>query len=263
MADSIKSKLLKSIAHRLDRKHDFSQYSQARIGIGHVDGHLPTSASLDLQASFAQAKDAVFAEFPMQSIKDICVSLGLATIEVTTQVNDPLQFLLRPDLGRQLSDASYQYLQENFNAEHAYDVLLVIAGGLSPAAIRVQLPAFLSVYLQQAASAKLTIAPVILTARGRVALGDQINAIVGARLTAVLIGERPGLTTADSMGIYFTYAAKPGCTDEQRNCISNIHQYGLPPDKAAIKFNYLSIKALTQKMTGICLKDDQDLYLTT
>lgn len=264
MTASIKSKLLKFIANRADRQFDFSALSQARIGMGHVDGHLPTAAWLDLQASFAQAKDAVFAEFSQEKIDTVCASLGLSTIAVSTPVVEPLQFLLRPDLGRQLSDDSRRQLDEYFaDASASYDVLLIIAGGLSPAAIGAQLPEFLSAYTSLASAAGLKIAPVITTPRGRVALGDQINASVRAKLTAVLIGERPGLTTSGSMGVYFTYAAQPGCTDQQRNCISNIHQHGLTGRDAAAKFHYLSCKAIAQQMTGICLKDDQDLYLTT
>lgn len=260
MANDIEKKVKRYLKNQQDRTLDFSLHSHARLGLGHTGGHLKLKAWLDLQMDFAQAKDAVFSSYNASEIKKLCDDLNLQTIEVQSQANDAREFVLRPDLGRLLAHESENELSLQVAHHHEYvqrDVLIVISGGLSPIAIQWQIPEFLPKFIHRInEQQRWTIAPVIITPRGRVALGDHINHYFKAKVLVMLIGERPGLSTPDSMGIYFTYQAKPGCTDEQRNCISNIHERGLAHEHAALKLIALIGKSMASKISGIALKDD-------
>ena len=262
MSDDIQQGLSRYLLSRTDRQFDLSRHSHARVGLGHTGGHLKVQDWLDFQSGFAQAKDAVFSQFSPQEIAAYCTQLGLTSLHVNSQADDATQFLLRPDLGRLLAPES-EILLEDFESERGKDLLLVISGGLSPLAIQQQAPSFLNIFIKLAREQEWSLAPVIINSKGRVALGDQINSYFNAKIVVMLIGERPGLTTPDSLGIYFTYHAKPGCTDEQRNCISNIHQRGLSHETAAIKLINLLHKAFAMKNTGISLKDDDSLTETS
>ena len=259
MSDDIQQGLSRYLLSRTDRHFDLSRHSHARVGLGHTGGHLKIQDWLDFQSGFAQAKDAVFSQFSSEEIAAYCQQLGLTSLYIKSQANDATQFLLRPDLGRLLAQES-EVLLHDFMLQHEFernkDLLLVISGGLSPLAIQQQVPAFLNIFVKLAREQQWSLAPVIINTKGRVALSDQINNYFKAKIVVMLIGERPGLTTPDSLGIYFTYHAKQGCTDEQRNCISNIHQRGLSHETAAIKLINLLQKAFIMKNTGICLKDD-------
>jgi len=258
MTKKIDHSIKKFLAAKHDRILDFSQYTHARLGLGHAGGHLPISAWLDLQQSFAQAKDAVFSKFDVNAITSLCESLSINSLELQSQATDVMQFLLRPDLGRLLSSDSEmklnQLIQQHSEYQHR-DILIVVSGGLSPVSIQKQIPLFLNSFINKCRTYQWTLAPVIINPRGRVALGDQINQYFKSQITIMLIGERPGLTTPDSMGIYFTYDASPGCTDEKRNCISNIHEYGLPHNDAADKLIQLINKSLQLRLSGFELKD--------
>jgi len=262
MSDDIQQGLSRYLLSRTDRHFDLSRHSHARVGLGHTGGHLKMQDWLAFQSGFAQAKDAVFSQFSSDEIASYCHLLGLTSLRINSQANDATQFLLRPDLGRLLAPES-EILLEDFESERGKDLLLVISGGLSPLAIQQQVPAFLSIFVKLAREQEWSFAPVIINSKGRVALGDQINRYFKSKIVVMLIGERPGLTTPDSLGIYFTYNAKPGCTDEQRNCISNIHKQGLTHESAAIKLINLLRKAFVMKNTGISLKDDDALTETS
>lgn len=242
-----------------DRCFDFSQLSHARLGQGHTGGHVKDTHWLSFQSDFAEAKDVLLKDTDLIKIKQTCTNLGLNFIDIFSQITKIESYLLRPDLGKLLSIESEAKLAD-YVTQHPKeinkDLLLIIGGGLSPTAVEKQIPGFLPLFLASAQKHNWSIAPIILTPRGRVALGDQVNQFFHAKITIVLIGERPGLTIPDSMGIYFTYQAKPGCTDEQRNCISNIHQRGLSPQAAVVKLNHLLKRALAEKLTGVNLKDD-------
>lgn len=257
---TLKNQLTKFTHSRQDRMLEFFQQSHARVGLGHTGGHIKLNDWLDFQAGFAQAKDAVFSHFDSAEIKKICQSQNLDCLELHCQANDPTQFLLRPDLGKLLAAESHDLL-EKLSIHTTYDLLIVISGGLAPIAIQQQLPHFLPKFLRTAQTHHWQIAPVIITPRSRVAFGDQVNHYFKAKLTIVLIGERPGLTTPDSLGIYVTYNAKPGCTDEQRNCISNIHAHGLSYADAATKLSILLSRALQAGVTGVMLKDGEQTNL--
>lgn len=242
-----------------DRKFNLARFSQARVGLGHTGGHSKTLDWLDFQRDFAQAKDAVFSHFDEQKIINLCHQLQTNPLVVHSRAPELKQFLLRPDLGRQLSQQSAKEL-ENYIDTHPdvcqKDVLIVVSGGLSPVAIERQIPQFLPILIAKLRAQNLSIAPIMIAQKSRVAFGDHINQFLRAEITIMLIGERPGLTTPDSLGIYMTYHAKPGCTDEVRNCISNIHFAGLSAEDAATKVIYLIGKILAEKRSGVLLKDD-------
>lgn len=258
----LKNQLKKFIADENNRKLNFYRYSHARLGLGHTGGHLKHAAWLDLQADFAQAKDAVFSQFDNNICTKLCDELKLPYLIIQSQANDVTQFLLRPDLGRLLDNKSEDLLK-NFVLEHIdylhRDILIVISGGLSPIALQHYIHDFLSLFIPAIHKRQWSLTPLIINAKGRVALGDQVNQYFKAKMTIMIIGERPGLSTSDSMGIYFTYNAKPGCTDEQRNCISNIHARGLPPKAAVTKLISLIGQSMHIGLSGIALKDENQL----
>jgi ethanolamine ammonia-lyase small subunit len=136
------------------------------------------------------------------------------------------------------------------------DLLIVVSGGLSPIAIQQQIPDFLPIFIHLARENKWSIAPIVINARGRVAIGDKLNDHFRAKIVIMLIGERPGVSVSNSLGIYFTYHAKPGCTNENRNCISNIHEHGLSHHQAADKLAHMIRQSLAAKLSGVMLKDD-------
>lgn len=259
MSDLIKKQLDEYSQSKLDRKYDLTPYSHARLGLGHTGGHLKLKDWLDFQAGFAQAKDAVFSQFSVTKLKVLCDELNLPCLRIDSRVNDATLFLLRPDLGRLLSEQSMALLNEyqlQHNDTQHTDILIIISGGLSPMAIEHQMPTFFPLFINKIKKENWSLAPIMINPKGRVALGDQVNDYFKSKMVVMLIGERPGLTTPDSLGIYFTYQAKPGCTDEQRNCISNIHSQGLTPELAVEKLVFLLKKSLQAKISGFMLKDD-------
>lgn len=260
MTDKLADALKAFHASKHDRKYQSQISTIARIGNGHSGGHVLTADWLGLQADFSGAKDAVASHLDVDLVRKTCDSLGLPHILVQSRVQYHLEHLMRPDLGRMMSDDSAVLL--NMDANKHKDIVVLVSAGLSAKAIEEQLPQFLPQFHQHVLAHHLTIAPIIINQYGRVALGDEVNDMLRAQLTVVLIGERPGLGNGDSMSIYLTYNARKGCTDESRNCISNIHQHGLSPADAALKLSYLIRKSLALQLSGIGLKDDQSENLT-
>lgn len=258
------SKLSQAITYfqqtNADRRYESVIHTNARVGIGHVDGHLCTKDWLCLQSDFAQAKDAVSVNLDIDAIKQACAVEQLSTITLHSQAQHITEFLLRPDFGRALAPASVAELMQCHQTHK--DVLIIISGGLSPYAVNQQIPEFLPAFMEYLRASQMTLAPVIINPRGRVALGDDVNEYLRAKITVMLIGERPGLGVSNSMGIYFTYHARKGCTDDRRNCISNVHQNGLSPAHAASKLHYMITKSMQKQLSGVALKDDQMQHLT-
>lgn len=245
---------------RTDRCYQAEINTNARVGIGHVGGHLCTKDWLCLQSDFTRAKDAVSVKLDIDAIKKACAAEKLSTIMVHSNAQSITDFLLRPDFGRTLASASAADLMQCHQTNK--DVLIVISGGLSAHAVNQQVPAFLPAFMQYLRASQITLAPIIINPRGRVALGDDVNEYLRTKITVMLIGERPGLGVSDSMGVYFTYHARKGCRDDGRNCISNIHQYGLSPEQAASKLHYMITKSMRKQLSGLALKDDQARHLT-
>lgn len=244
-------------------------HTDARIALGRAGVSLPTAACLDFQLAHARARDAV--HLPLAREK-LFAELGalfdtpdLPLLELRSRVRDRQEYLVRPDLGRRLDDDSAARLHAvaakgTPRADGSlFDLAIVIADGLSTAAIQRQAAPFLHAFLPLAAARGLALAPPCYVDMGRVAVGDDAGQCLKAKAVAVLIGERPGLSSPDSMGIYMTYAPSVGLTDERRNCISNIRPEGFPPAQAARTLDYLLGKALALGLSGVNLKDDQVL----
>jgi ethanolamine ammonia-lyase small subunit len=224
----------------------------ARIGLGRVGASLPTREVLAFALAHAQARDAVHAVLDRARLATDLAALGLASVEVESQAVDRQTYLRRPDLGRRLDAASYDQLKR---LGGGCDLALIVGDGLSAAAVQAHAPVLLKAFQPCAAALGLTFGTVALAAGARVALGDEIGAALGARLAIVLIGERPGLSSPDSLGVYLTYQPKPGRNDAERNCISNVRPEGLAPAIAARKLAWLVEAALSRQLTGVALKD--------
>lgn len=218
----------------------------ARVALGRVGAALPTRAMLDFQLAHARARDAVHAGLPARAFGDSIA--GLQVLEVRSRAADRAGYLQRPDLGRQLDPEDLGALPPEGSA-----LAIVIADGLSATAVLAH-----AAKLIEALVARLpdwTIAPVVVAHQARVALGDDIGAALGAKLVLVLIGERPGLSAADSLGAYITWAPRAGLRDNARNCISNIRPpHGLGYDAAAEQIVAILRAARGAGMTGVLLK---------
>jgi len=229
------------------------RHTSARIALGRSGDSLPTSALLEFGLAHALARDAVHLPLDGAALAAALDAAGLAHLAVHSQATDRSVYLRRPDLGRQLTPASLAAL-EKAAPTTAPDLVFVIADGLSSLAVaRHALP------LLQASLELLpgwSMAPVVIAEQARVALGDAIGAALGAGTVVVLIGERPGLSSPDSLGIYLTHHPRPGLSDADRNCISNVRPEGLPYETAARKLTYLLDGARRLGRSGLALKDD-------
>jgi ethanolamine ammonia-lyase small subunit len=222
----------------------------ARIGLGRSGTGLPTDAHLDFQLAHARARDAVHAVFdPARVVAEIRAG-GREVVGLRSAAGDRLTYLRRPDLGRRLDAES----RACFAARPAgrVDIVFVIADGLSATAVHAHAVALLHASVARLDPA-LRIGPVAVVEGGRVAIGDEIGGLLGADLAVVLIGERPGLSAADSLGVYVTWQPAPGTVDAARNCLSNIRPRGLPIDEAAERLVALLTAARRHRMTGVAL----------
>ncbi|QCI65043.1 ethanolamine ammonia-lyase subunit EutC [Phreatobacter stygius] len=231
----------------------------ARIAIGRAGGSLPTSEVLAFALAHAKARDAVHATFDPERIAAGLGDLGLAAVTVESLARDRAAYLRRPDWGRALAETSRSRLAAC--AEAPGDLVIVIADGLSATAVETNALALVGALLPRLASAGIAIGPVVVATGARVALGDAVAAELGARAVLVLIGERPGLSSPDSLGAYLTFDARPGRNDAERNCVSNIRAGGLAVELAAFKLSWLAAEAFRRQLTGISLKDESDLLL--
>ena len=220
----------------------------ARIALGRAGSGMPTGELLAFGLAHARARDAVHRALDAEGLVRELSSLNLASQVVRSAAPDRTTYLRRPDLGRKLSEK--ETLQKAENA-----IALIIADGLSAPAVERHAVPLLRALIALAPLRWAAIA-VAVALQGRVALGDEIGAILGARMVVMLIGERPGLSAPDSMGAYLTFAPKAGLTDADRNCVSNIHREGLSYDEAAFKIAWLIREGLARKVTGVALKDE-------
>jgi ethanolamine ammonia-lyase small subunit len=230
------------------------RFTRARIALGRTGHGLPTEALLAFELSHAKARDAVHHPLEIEPLRSAFEGAGFATLDAHSAAGDRAQYLRRPDLGRRLSPESRGAL-ERARADSP-ELTFVVADGLSAFAV-----ANHALPLLVAARERLEgwrIGPVVLARQARVALGDEIGEVLGATLVAVLIGERPGLSSPDSLGIYLTYGPRVGRTDAERNCISNVRPEGLGYAQAAHKLHYLLTQARRLALTGVALKDDSD-----
>lgn len=257
------------------------RFTDARIALGRAGVSLPTQPQLAFQLAHAQARDAVHLALDVPTLQAAMSALGHETLCLHSAAPDRDTYLQRPDLGRRLSGASRQALLASqaistgsgFEpvAEHAqettvspapqpqgrpFDIAFVIADGLSALAIGSHALPFLSRILPKLADEGWRIAPLSLVEQGRVAVADEVGELLGARLVVILIGERPGLSSPDSMGLYLTWMPSVGLTDAARNCISNVRPAGLPYDEAVHKLHWLLTEARQRGLSGVALKDE-------
>jgi ethanolamine ammonia-lyase small subunit len=226
----------------------------ARVGLGRSGAGLPTEALLGFTLDHARARDAVRAAFDTENLIAALGALGLDPVQVASRAPNRRDYLRRPDLGR-MCDADSQRLLAD-RARGPCDLVLVIADGLSPAAVNLHAAGVIRELLPLLTQAGIVPGHVVTASGARVALGDEIGALLKARMVAVLIGERPGLSAPDSLGAYLTYDPKVGRSDAERNCVSNIHSSGLSSAEAAFKIAWLIREALTRRTTGVALKDE-------
>lgn len=223
--------------------------TRARIGLGRSGDALPTSALLDFQAAHGRARDAVHGVADFAAVAEQLRPLPCLTLH--SQAPDRAAYLRRPDLGRRLDDASVAMLKDHAGD---WDIAFVVADGLSARAVMAHAVPILQRCM--AGLAGWRIAPIVLAGQARVALGDDIATCLNAKAVAVLIGERPGLSVADSLGVYITWAPHIGRVDSERNCISNIHADGMSHDQAAATLLWLLREARRLSLSGIGLKLD-------
>ena len=238
------------------------RFTAARIALGRSGVSQPTASQLAFQLAHARARDAVHLALDQQALAgtlhDAC---GLPSVSLHSAAGNRHVYLQRPDLGRKLDEASRQTLAA-FSARAASDgppvcdLALVIADGLSALAIEQNAPPFIRALMARLPAEQWRIAPLAIVRQGRVAIGDEIAHLLNARAVVVLIGERPGLSSQDSMGLYLTWAPQPGLTDASRNCISNVRPAGLSWDAAAFKLHYLLSEARRRQLSGVALKDE-------
>jgi len=239
------------------------QFTAARIALGRAGVSLPTSPQLAFQLAHAQARDAVHLALDADQLRRHLLDAGIggaeACLVLDTAAGDRLTYLQRPDLGRRLSEASRNALASAMQAQGedvSYDLAIVVADGLSSLAIARNAVPFLSALQPRIAKHGWKQAPLTIVRQGRVAVGDEVGYLLRARLVVVLIGERPGLSSPDSMGLYLSWMPRVGMADSERNCISNVRTEGMSYDEAAFKLEYLLSEATRRQLSGVGLKDE-------
>jgi ethanolamine ammonia-lyase small subunit len=245
-----------------NRWSQLRQFTAARIALGRSGVSLPTQPQLAFQLAHAQARDAVQLEMDMPQLLQDMALAGLAIAKdaliLESAANDRLTYLQRPDLGRRLNAASLSVLaaQQGKSKERCYDIALVIADGLSALAIAKNAVPFMAALTRRLAPENWSMAPLSIVRLGRVAVADDVGEHLGARVVVMLIGERPGLSSPDSMGLYATWMPRVGLNDADRNCISNIRPGGLGYEEAARKLHYLLGEMRLREVSGVNLKDE-------
>lgn len=244
--------------NRPDPLSSLREFTAARIAIGRVGNSIPVKQSLEFKLAHAHARDAVYSALDIEGLLSSLKVFNLPVLRLHSNAQTRHKYLKRPDLGRQLNEGSEEHLKD-YNT--GTDIAIIIADGLSATAVNENAIGLLEILIPMLSAAKLKLAPLCLVEQGRVAIGDDIGHGLNAKFSILLIGERPGLSSADSMGAYLTYNPQPGLTDESRNCISNIRPQGLTNKPAADKIFYLVKEAFRRKLSGVGLKDNWSLVI--
>jgi ethanolamine ammonia-lyase small subunit len=230
--------------------------TSARIALGRAGGSLPTREWLNFKSAHAAARDAVHFPFDAEQLATEFTSIGLKSIIVDSAAADRGTYLKRPDLGRKLDNRSIHPLK-NLRTDVPIDLVIVISDGLSAIAVHRQSRPLLQLLLPKLRDNNWHVAPLIVARFGRVAIEDEIGQLLGAQLALILIGERPGLGSPDSLGAYLVHTPVTGNTDANRNCVSNIRPEGLPLDAATNTILYLLNEARRCRLSGVQLKDER------
>lgn len=243
--------------HSNDPWQQLKSFTRARIAIGRVGSSLPTKEVLDFGLSHAMARDAVHLPLDINALEADVQAQGFSTIRAKSMAADRATYLLRPDWGRRLSEQSLTALTQHKPAK-PIDFLIVVGDGLSSLAVSRHVAPLLA-EMRKHLPIDWHTGHIIIASQARVAIGDEIGQALNARMVAMLIGERPGLSSPDSLGIYLTYNPKLGLSDADRNCISNVRPEGLQYAAAAKKLLWLAKEAMRLKVTGVALKDESDV----
>ncbi|MEL0554273.1 MULTISPECIES: ethanolamine ammonia-lyase subunit EutC [Raoultella] len=242
--------------NRPDAWNPLREFTDARIALGRSGASLPTREVLNFGLAHARARDAIHRPFESEQLEPPLAEMGLSSLTVHSAASDRHIYLNRPDLGRRLSDASRADLAAS--GTRPADLLLVIGDGLSSYAVHRQALPLIRALLPYLQTLSISLAPVVLAHQSRVALGDDIGETLQARAVAILIGERPGLSSPDSLGVYLTWQPHRQRLESERNCISNIRPDGLGYEAAAFKLAWLLEQAFLRRLTGVHLKDESD-----
>jgi ethanolamine ammonia-lyase small subunit len=233
---------------------DLRNLTPARVGLGRAGAGMPTKPLLEFTLDHARARDAVHAAFDVAAMISGLDGLGLEAFAVCSRAPEREDYLRRPDLGRSLDPASRDLLAGRHGSP--CQLAIVVGDGLSPTAVNAHAIELVRSLIPRLAVDGIEIGHAAVASGARVALGDEIGAILGARMIVMLIGERPGLSAPDSLGAYLTFAPREGLTDAERNCVSNIHGAGLGYDEAAFRIAWLVREGLARAVTGVALKDE-------
>lgn len=232
-------------------------HTAARIALGRSGGSVPTRERLDFQLARARARDAVHAPFDPADLAAQLAGLPVTSLILTSNAPDRATYLQRPDLGRRLALPSRIAL-DSIQSKGPFDITIILSDGLSPLATQRQAHPMLAVLLPKLLAAGWRVAPLVILANARVAVQDEIGERLKSKLSLMLLGERPGLGSPDSLGAYFTFQPVPGKTNADRNCLSNIRPEGFPPASAAEKLCYLLTQSRERQLSGVLMKDDHD-----
>jgi ethanolamine ammonia-lyase small subunit len=239
---------------KTDGWSSLKKLTNARIALGRAGISVPVNEMLQFKMAHAQARDEVFSLLNMNALLQQLNDFNLAVYHLKSQASDKHIYLKRPDLGRRLHEDSVKQLTDLKNTSHT--VCITITDGLSATAVNNHAIQILALLIPMLTALKLNIAPICLVENGRVAIADETASLLNSKLSLILIGERPGLSSPDSLGAYITYQPRPGLTDESRNCISNIRPEGLSYKQATDRISYLIREAIHLKLSGIGLKEN-------
>jgi len=243
------------VATQPDPWNTLRRFTAARIGLGRAGGSIPTRQLLDFQLAHARARDAVHRELDIDALRNGLAAKHFDFLVLASAARDRHTFIQRPDLGRILDEKSKTFLETQPHAQ-AWDVVFVIADGLSALAAQRHALPLIAMMQPHLEFEGWHVAPCCLVSQGRVGIGDEIGALLPAQMSVMLIGERPGLTSPDSLGAYLTWNPLPGRSNAERNCVSNIRPEGLSYAAAAYKLLHLMRQSRNRKISGLALKED-------
>ncbi|MGE0607780.1 MAG: ethanolamine ammonia-lyase subunit EutC [Pirellulales bacterium] len=244
-----------------DPWHSMRSNTSARIALGRTGGSLPTAELLDFQLAHARAKDAVWQEFDALGLARELAGLGWPTAVADSAAESRPAYLQRPDAGRRLSPESRQRLVSQCTAKTPPDLAVIVSDGLSALAAHRQVLPLLAAWWPLLEQSGWRLAQLIVVRHGRVAIQDEVGELLCARAAVILLGERPGLGSPDSLGAYMVFGPRMGRTDAERNCLSNIRPEGLPPAMAAARLHRLLDLALRQQLSGVGLRHHGDEFI--
>lgn len=236
-----------------ERVLDLRQMTDARVSLGRHGAGLPTGAQLSFLLDHARAREAVWTSVDRAALEERLTAAGLEVVHVDSMADDRSVYVRRPDLGRLLTPEATERLKD-LAGGNGCDIAIVVADGLSSSAVDLNAVPLIEALSPKLTTLNLSAAPIVMANQSRVALGDPAGEALGAKLTIVLVGERPGLSAADSLGAYITYGPKSGNPDSGRNCVSNIRDGGLPIREAAEVIAALVKDMMKTRVSGVALK---------